>query len=51
MKRGLVGKRDRVVVVSTASGLKFTEFKVKYHERALASVEARHAHMTWKAVS
>jgi threonine synthase len=29
-----IAPRDRVVVISTASGLKFTEFKVKYHERA-----------------
>jgi threonine synthase len=43
VKGGLVKKRDKVVVVSTASGLKFTEFKVKYHERALAGVEARQA--------
>ena len=29
--RGEVKKTDRVVVVSTATGLKFTEFKVAYH--------------------
>jgi threonine synthase len=39
VKRGLVQKRDRVVVVSTASGLKFTEFKVRYHDRSLAGIE------------
>jgi len=33
--RGVIGRDQRVVVVSTASGLKFTEFKVRYHERAL----------------
>lgn len=38
VRKGLIGRRDRVVVVSTASGLKFTEFKVKYHERALPGV-------------
>ena len=43
VKKGLVGPKDRVVVVSTASGLKFTEFKVRYHERALAGIDARHA--------
>ena len=32
--RKQIGPRERVVVISTASGLKFTEFKVKYHERA-----------------
>lgn len=46
--RGEVKKGERVVVVSTASGLKFTEFKVRYHERSLggegqARVEPRHA--------
>jgi threonine synthase len=33
-----IGAGDRVVVISTASGLKFPEFKVGYHERALANV-------------
>jgi threonine synthase len=28
-----IAPKERVVVISTASGLKFTEFKVKYHER------------------
>lgn len=43
VKRGLVKKQDRAVVVSTASGLKFTEFKVRYHERALGGITAAHA--------
>ncbi len=30
-----IGLRDRVVVVSTAHGLKFTEFKTRYHEGSL----------------
>jgi len=30
--RGEIGKRDRVVVISTANGLKFIDFKVRYHE-------------------
>jgi threonine synthase len=42
-KRGVVKKRDRVIVVSTANGLKFTEFKVRYHDRAIAGVGAAHA--------
>jgi threonine synthase len=33
-----IGPSDRVVVISTASGLKFPEFKTKYHERALEHV-------------
>jgi threonine synthase len=36
--RGEIGPKERTVVVSTANGLKFTEFKVQYHERKLASV-------------
>jgi threonine synthase len=43
VKRGLVKKKDRVIVVSTANGLKFTEFKVRYHDRAIAGVRAAHA--------
>jgi threonine synthase len=30
------------VVISTAHGLKFSEFKVKYHEDALDGVQARY---------
>jgi threonine synthase len=43
VRRGLIGRRERVVVVSTANGLKFTEFKVRYHENAIAGVSARYA--------
>jgi threonine synthase len=38
--RGEVTKDQRVVVVSTASGLKFADFKVGYHEGKLADVPA-----------
>jgi threonine synthase len=39
-ERKIIQKRERVVVISTASGLKFTEFKVRYHEGALEGVAA-----------
>ncbi len=42
-KRGVITRDDRVVVVSTAHGLKFTQFKVKYHENTLKDVVARYA--------
>ena len=42
-KRGLVKKSDRVIVVSTANALKFTEFKVRYHDRAIPGVSTPHA--------
>ncbi len=32
---GTIGRKERVVCISTAHGLKFTEFKVRYHESAL----------------
>jgi threonine synthase len=38
--RGEIKKADRVVVISTASGLKFADFKVGYHEGKLAEVPA-----------
>jgi len=38
--RGEITRDQRVVVISTASGLKFVEGKVGYHEGRLASVEA-----------
>lgn len=34
--RNVIAKGERVVVVSTANALKFTEFKVGYHERTLS---------------
>ncbi len=36
--RGEVSSDHRVVVVSTANGLKFSDFKTGYHDRALAEV-------------
>jgi threonine synthase len=44
----LVARREissgqRVVVISTANGLKFTDFKIGYHDDALAGIEAHHA--------
>ena len=42
---GQIDAGSRVVVVSTASGLKFTDFKLGYHERRLPDVPATHANM------
>jgi threonine synthase len=39
-KRGVIGSNDRVVVISTAHGLKFTGFKIGYHEGTLEGVDA-----------
>jgi len=35
LKAGKIDKGERVVVISTAHGLKFVEMKVKYHQREL----------------
>jgi threonine synthase len=42
-ERGLIEPGHRVVVVSTANGLKFTEFKLAYHERRLPGIDTRRA--------
>ena len=41
--RGEISATDRVIVISTANGLKFTEFKIGYHTDTLAGVTPRHA--------
>jgi len=43
VERGKIKADDRVVVISTAHGLKFTRFKVGYHEETLEHVVARYA--------
>ena len=40
LERQVVKSHERVVVISTAHGLKFTPFKVGYHEGTLAEVES-----------
>jgi threonine synthase len=44
-QRGDINKGDRVVVISTANGLKFPEFKIRYHESRLADVTPHHANL------
>ena len=43
IERGEIKKDERVVVISTAHGLKFTGFKTGYHEGTLDEVESRFA--------
>jgi threonine synthase len=43
VRAGTIAKRDRVVVVSTAHGLKFTEFKRAYHDGSLDGATSRFA--------
>jgi threonine synthase len=41
--RGEIGADQRVIVISTAHGLKFTDFKVAYHQQRLREIDAVHA--------
>ena len=41
--RGVISKHERTVVISTAHGLKFSEFKVGYHEGSLTGISSRYA--------
>jgi threonine synthase len=43
VERNEIKKDERVVIISTAHGLKFTDFKVKYHENKLDGVESKYA--------
>jgi threonine synthase len=41
--RGDIRRTERVVIISTANGLKFPEFKTAYHRQTLAGIAARYA--------
>ncbi|PHQ33793.1 threonine synthase [Rhodopirellula bahusiensis] len=41
--RGEISSKDKTVVISTAHGLKFTDFKVGYHESTLDGIDSKHA--------
>lgn len=43
--RGTIAQGSTVVVVSTAHGLKFPDFKIGYHRGLLAEVESRHQNL------
>jgi threonine synthase len=43
IEKKVVKRNHRVAVISTAHGLKFSQFKVDYHEKTLAGVESRFA--------
>ena len=43
IKKGVIKSSDKTVVISTAHGLKFTDFKVGYHEKTLEEVNSQYA--------
>jgi threonine synthase len=45
VQREEIKKNDRVVVISTASGLKFTDFKIRYHEGRVEGVQSQYPNL------
>jgi len=43
IERGVIQSHERVIVISTAHGLKFSRFKVDYHQQQLAHVVEQYA--------
>lgn len=43
LARGVIKPDEEVIVISTANGLKFTDFKVRYHRKELLEVESLQA--------
>jgi threonine synthase len=41
VRQGVIKKNDRVVAISTAHGLKFVDFKVRYHEMQLEGIASQ----------
>ena len=49
LQNGTIAKDEEVIVISTAHGLKFTEFKVGYHEKSLENISSAFANPVFKA--
>jgi threonine synthase len=45
LNRKAIKSHEKVVVISTAHGLKFPEFKINYHENKLEEVTPRFANL------
>jgi len=43
LERGVIQSHERVIIISTAHGLKFSRFKVDYHQQQLAHVVEQYA--------
>jgi threonine synthase len=43
VERRTFAPNDRIIVISTANGLKFPNFKISYHARELKEVQPRYA--------
>ncbi len=45
VKQGVIESHEKVVVISTAHGLKFSNFKLKYHESTLPDIDCKHSNL------
>ena len=45
LERKTFNPKDRVVIISTAHGLKFVEFKIGYHEKRLEGIVSKYANV------
>lgn len=45
LSKGIIKADERVVIISTASGLKFAESKIRYHMGELTGINARYANL------
>lgn len=48
IEKQVISKNDKTIVISTAHGLKFSEFKIGYHEGALKGINCKYSNMPIK---
>lgn len=49
INKNIIEKNQTVVVISTASGLKFTEFKLKYHQNEIEGINSTYINSIYSA--
>jgi len=49
IRKGEIGREKEVVLISTAHGLKFTDFKTRYHEGSIKGVDSRRSNRPLEA--
>jgi len=45
LERGEIRRQDKIVVISTANGLKFADFQLRYHEKRLEGIQSKYANL------
>ncbi|MCB1190845.1 MAG: threonine synthase [Leptospiraceae bacterium] len=49
INKNIIEKNHTVVIISTASGLKFTEFKVKYHQNEIENINSTYINSIYRS--